>query len=599
MAKQKTINPALGKRKRGRGATGPEVNPGVDDLRRRGGAIVTAQKHMISAWGLMRAAGIIESFGKRGKPLATIVNSFSTHAPGHVHLRILEEEIRKELHRLGFNVWTANVGAVVCDGVAMGHFGMKYSLASRELITDQVETILAAHPCDAWVGIGNCDKIVPGMFNAMARMNLPAVYVGGGPMLAGREDTDLISIFEAVGKNAVGGMSDRELERMAAIACPGCGSCAGLFTANSMNCLGEALGIAPPGNGTVTAEIWTDAKKTRRKINPARLKIAREAARLLKNCLDRDFRPLDAITRKAIDNAFVCDMAMGGSSNTVLHTLALAAAADVNYDIRRIGLVSRRTPCICKLSPSRPEIHMEDFDRVGGVAALLREIHENGGADLSLDAPTVWGTLGDMVHKAKKSDGDVIRSAAAPFSKGGGLAILFGNLAPDGAVVKTVGVAEDMRKFSGPARIFESEEAARDGILSGRVKDGDVVVIRYEGPRGGPGMQEMLSPTAAIQGAGIRAALVTDGRFSGGTRGLCVGHVSPEAAAGGPLAIVNDGDEIAIDVDAGRVDARLSEGEIARRLKSLPPFVSKVRHGWLARYSAAVSSADKGATLSP
>ncbi|MDR1520926.1 MAG: dihydroxy-acid dehydratase [Planctomycetota bacterium] len=597
MAKQKRALAAKKKTNAGKSAAGPALNAGIDHLRRQGGRIVAGQRHMIPAWGLMRAAGVIDSFDKLKKPIATIVNSFSTQAPGHSHLRVIEEEVRKELVRLGFNVWIANVGGVVCDGIAMGHFGMKYSLASRELITDQIETILAAHPCDAWIGIGNCDKIVPAMFNAMARINIPAIYVGGGPMLAGRENTDLISIFEAVGRNAVGKMSDGELERMAETACPGHGCCAGLFTANSMNCLGEALGVAPPGNGTVTAEIWADAKKTRRKINPARLEISREAARLLKRCLDGGIRPLDLITRNSIDNAFICDMAMGGSSNTVLHTLALAAAAGIKYDIGRIGRISEKTPCICKISPSRPEIHMEDFDRAGGVAALLREIAENTRAGLDLNAATAWGTLGDLVRNAKKPDGVIIRSAADPFSRGGGLAIFFGNLAPNGAVVKTVGVADDMRKFTGPARIFESEDEARDGILSGKVRDGDVVVIRFEGPKGGPGMQEMLSPTAAIQGAGIRAALVTDGRFSGGTRGLCVGHVSPEAAAGGPLAIVRDGELVAIDADARRVDVLLTDAEIKRRLKKMPPFVGKVKHGWLARYSAFVASADRGAIL--
>ncbi|MDR1535882.1 MAG: dihydroxy-acid dehydratase [Planctomycetota bacterium] len=554
---------------------------------------------MSPAWGLMLASGTVKSLARRKRPLITIVNSFSTQAPGHAHLRALEEEIRRELVRLGANVWLANVGGVVCDGVAMGHFGMKYSLASRELITDQIETILVAHPCDGWIGIGNCDKIVPAMFNAMARINIPSVYIGGGPMLAGRNNTDLISIFEAVGRNAVGGMSDRELERLAAGACPGFGCCAGLFTANSMNCLGEVLGITPPGNGTVTAELWADAKKTRRKINPARLKMARRAARLAIEAVKIGLRPLDLVTRRSLDNAFICDMAMGGSSNTILHTLALAAAAGVDYGLGRIDDISRRTPCLCKLSPSRPEVHMEDFDRAGGVATLLREIMENTRAGLDPAAPALGGTLGDRLKNAGKPDGDVIRPAGRPFSPGGGLAILSGNLAPAGSVVKTVGVADDMREFTGPARVFDSEEAARDGILSGKVKDGDVVVIRYEGPRGGPGMREMLSPTAAIQGAGIRAALVTDGRVSGGTRGLCVGHVSPEAAAGGPLAILRDGDEIAIDADGRRVDVLLSRAEIGRRLKKLAPFVAKVGSGWLARYAASVSSADRGAVLAP
>ncbi|MCC8190242.1 MAG: dihydroxy-acid dehydratase [Planctomycetes bacterium] len=560
--------------------------------------MITDRLHMIPAWGLMCASGVLKNFRARSKPVVTIVNSFSTQAPGHAHLREVEETVRKELIRLGFTVWTTNVGGVVCDGIAMGHPGMKYSLASRELITDQIETILAAHPCDGWIGIGNCDKIVPAMYNAMARMNIPAVYVGGGAMLASPENTDLISIFEAVGQHAAGKLTRPGLERMAETACPGCGSCAGMFTANSMNCLGEVIGMALPGNGTVTAEVWTDRNKTARKINPKRLALARDTARALKRCIEQNIRPLDIITRAAIDNAFICDMAMGGSTNTILHTLALAHEAGLDYDLKRISAISKRTPCICKVSPSRPEVHIEDIDRVGGIKTILKEIATQTKAGLKLDAPTVAGTLNDSVATAPAPDGQVVRRAADPFTRDGGLCVLFGNLAPRGAVVKTVGVAPDMRKFTGLARVFESEEAARDGILEGRVKDGDVVVIRYEGPKGGPGMQEMLSPTAAIQGAGIRAALITDGRFSGGTRGLCIGHVSPEAAAGGPLAVVRDGEKIYIDADKCVVQLMVPDDEIERRLQALPPFVSKVKHGWLARYSAFVTSADQGGAFS-
>ncbi len=598
MAKAARKSPARPAKARGGKAAGPRVNRGVDALRRRGAKIVTEPVHMIPSLGLMCAAGVLKNFKERAKPVVTIINSFTTQAPGHAHLRVLEETVKAELLRLGFTVWVANVGGVVCDGIAMGHFGMKYSLASRELISDQIETLLGAHPCDGWIGIGSCDKTVPAMYNAMARMNIPAVFLAGGPMLASRDNTDLISIFEAVGRNAAGKLSRAGLEKMAETACPGCGSCAGLFTANSMACLGEVIGLALPGNGTTTAEVWADAKKTRTKINPRRLDLARDSARMLGHCIREGIRPLDLVTRTSIDNAFVCDMAMGGSSNTVLHTLALANAAGVKYDLKRIGAISKRTPCICKLSPSRPEVHMEDFGRVGGVAALLREIARRTKAGLDLGQPLMRGTLGDLVKKAPRPDGEVIRPASRPFSKGGGLAVLFGNIAPGGAVVKTVGVSDDMRKFTGTARVFESEEAARDGILAGRVKDGDVVVIRYEGPRGGPGMQEMLSPTAAITGAGIRAALVTDGRFSGGTRGLCIGHVSPEAAAGGPIAIVRDGEKIAIDADRCRVDLLVPEAEIKRRLKALPPFEGKVKGGWLARYAAFVTSADRGAVFS-
>ena len=579
---------------KGTGAGRTGVGPGIENLRRRGSGIVTKPRHMIAAWSLMKAAGVISDFKSRAKPTVTIVNSHSTQIPGHAHLRGIEEVVKRELLRLGFNVWVANVGGAVCDGIAMGHFGMKYSLASRELITDQIETILMAHPADGWIGIGNCDKIVPAMYNAMARINIPAVYVSGGPMLAGRGKTDLISIFEAVGRHAAGRMSERDLEKLAATACPGCGSCAGMFTANSMNCLGEVIGLALPGNGTVTAEIWADKKKTRTRPNPERHDLARRAARALKRCVDQNIRPLDVITRDSLDNAFICDMAMGGSTNTILHALALAYEADIRYDLKRIDEISRRTPCLCKVSPSRPDVHLEDVARAGGIMAILKEIIADGKAGFIPGLPDVSGTLAAAIGKAPKPDGDVIRRARNPFSEGGGLAVLSGNVAPDGAVVKTVGVTPDMMRFSGPARIFESQEEALAGILAGQIKDGDVVVIRYEGPKGGPGMQEMLSPTAAIQGAGIKAALLTDGRFSGGTRGLCVGHISPEAAAGGPLAVIREGDIIAIDAIGKTVNVKLPDAELKRRLKNLKPFTGRIKRGWLARYSAFVTSADHG-----
>ncbi len=597
-ASRKPVRAKVGAGKKNRKNLGPPIGDGIDALRRLGSKAITQPVHMVPALGLMCAAGVLPSFKAKNKPVVTIVNSFSTQVPGHAHLRLLEEIVHKELLRLGYTVWLTNVGAVVCDGIAMGHFGMKYSLASRELITDQIETILAAHPCDGWIGIGNCDKIVPAMLNAMARINIPSVYVSGGPMLAGADNTDLISMFEAVGQNAVGKLSRAGLDNIAEHACPGFGSCAGMFTANSMNCLAEAMGLALPGNGTVTAEVWANAKKTKRKINPRRLELARDSARALKRCIDEDVRPLDVINRDSIDNAFICDMAMGGSTNTILHTLALAREAGVRYDMERIGALSKRTPCLCKVSPSRPEVHMEDVDRVGGIAVILKEVTAHAKSGFKPGVPTVYGTLGDALKKAPKPDGDVVRPASRPLMAGGGLVVLFGNIAPDGAVVKAAGVADDMRVFTGPARVFDSEEAARDAILSGRVKDGDVVVVRYEGPRGGPGMREMLSPTAAIQGAGLRAALVTDGRFSGATRGLCIGHVSPEAAAGGPLAIVRDGEKIAIDANKGRVDLLVSDAEIKRRLKALPPFEPRVKRGWLARYAAFVTSADKGGAFS-
>lgn len=576
---------------------GPFINEGVSDVRRKGSRIITEGKTRHPPAALMKAAGVIENLGDLKKPFVTIVNSYTTHIPGHAHLNVLGDIIRRELEGLGCNVWYANIGSAICDGIAMGHFGMKYSLPSRELITDQIESMIIAHPCDAWIGIGNCDKIGPGMLNAMARINIPAVYVSGGPMLAGRAGGDLITVFEAVGKRAANKISEAELDSLAETCCPGCGSCAGMFTANSMNCLAEVVGLALPGNGTITAEVWADEDKLRTRLNPERISLIRAAAGAVMRCLENDIRPLDIVTQAAVDNAFIADMAMGGSTNTVLHTLALASAAGLSYDLERINELSAETPCICKVSPSRPEIHMEDVHRAGGIPAILREISRNAGGHLSLASKTVTGTLGDAVNAAGDPDGDVIRTVDHAFTRDGGLAVLFGNIAPLGAVVKVAGVDKDMMTFEGPAVIYESQEDALAGILEGKVSDGDVVVIRYEGPRGGPGMQEMLAPTAAITGAGLRAALVTDGRFSGGTRGLCIGHVSPEAAAGGPLAAVRAGDRIRIDAGKRSIELLVPETEVRRRMAALPPFEPKVKRGWLARYLRHVTSADKGAVF--
>jgi len=573
------------------------MNPGVENLRKKGSRIVAEGVHMSGAAALMKAAGVIESLDDLKKPFVTVINSYTNHIPGHAHLDKIGEVVRAELKALGFNVWYCHIGAAICDGIAMGHFGMKYSLASRELISDQIESILVAHPCDGWIGIANCDKIVPAMYNAMVRINIPAVYLSGGPMLAGRGGSDLISVFEAVGRHSRGRMGDAELRALAERACPGCGSCAGMFTANSMNCAGEVLGLALPGNGTIPAERWTDASQTRTEINPERINLARQAARALQRCIQQGLRPRDIVTTRAIDNVFIMEMAMPGSSNTILHGLALAHSAGLRYDLNRINEICDTTPTICKVSPSRPDVHMEDVHRVGGVPAVLKEISRHARTRLDLGAKTVTGTLADAVQAAPDPDGDVIRPVAKAFAPTGGLAVLFGNLAPRGAVVKVAGVDPDMMEFEGPARIYDSQEAALKGILGGQVKDGDVVVIRYEGPRGGPGMQEMLSPTAALVGAGIRAALITDGRFSGGTRGLCVGHISPEAAAGGPIAAVRRGDRIYINARTRRIELRVSAKELRARLKALRPFRSKVKSGWLARYAQFVASADTGAVF--
>ncbi len=573
------------------------MNPGIENIRKKGSRIVAEGTHMLPAASLMMAEGAIRSMGDLKRKFVTIINSYTTQIPGHAHLDKLGAVLKEELESLGFNVWYTNVGGAICDGIAMGHFGMKYSLASRELIADQVETIIGAHPCDAWIGIGNCDKIVPAMLNAMVRINIPSVYVSGGPMLTGRGNSDLISVFEAVGKHSAGKMTEEELKSLAERACPSCGSCSGMFTANSMNCLAEVIGLALPGNGTIPAAAWTDQSMTATTLNLDRLSLVRRAAHTLKDCIENNVRPLDIVTEQAIDNAFVLDVAMGGSTNTVLHGLALAHSAGIGYDLNRLNAISARTPNICKVSPSRPDVHIEDVHRCGGVGAILKEVAENADTVLDLKARTLWGTLADLVKDKPAADGNVIRPVSNAFSKEGGLAVLFGNLAPNGAVVKTAGVSEDMRTFEGPAKIYESQEEALQGILNGQVTDGDVVVIRYEGPRGGPGMQEMLSPTAAIVGAGVKAALITDGRFSGGTRGLCIGHVAPEAAAGGPIAVVREGEPIAIDVKARKIELKVSQEEIERRLAELPPFEPKVKRGWLARYLLHVTSADTGAVF--
>jgi dihydroxy-acid dehydratase len=573
------------------------MNKGIEDIRKRGSRIIAEGAHMLPAASLMMAEGVLDSLDDLKKPFVTVINSYTTQIPGHAHLDKIGAIVRDELKALGFNVWYANVGGAVCDGIAMGHFGMKYSLASRELIADEIETILGAHPCDAWIGIANCDKIVPAMYNAMARINIPAVYLSGGPMLAGPGHTDLITVFEAVGKHSVGKMSEAQLRALAEKACPGCGSCAGMFTANSMNCLGEAIGLSVPGTGTIPAERWADDTYSRTEVNPDRVALSRRAAHALKRCLEENVRPLDIITEQSLTNAFVLDMAMGGSTNTILHTLALAHSAQIPFKLERLNEISAKTPNICKVSPSRPEIHIEDVHRAGGIPAILKELSRAGGTELKLDVPTVTGRLADAVNAAPEADGDVIRRAENAFSQTGGLAVLFGNIAPKGAVVKVAGVVPEMMEYEGTAKIYESQEDALRGILAGEVKDGDVVVIRYEGPRGGPGMQEMLSPTAAIVGAGIRAALITDGRFSGGTRGLCIGHVSPEAAAGGPIAAVRDGDRIYINAKTCRIELKVSDAEIEQRLEALPKFEPKVKRGWLARYLLHVTSADTGAVF--
>ncbi len=574
------------------------IHEGLKNLQEKGSDIFREGPHMLPAVSLMMAQGVLKSTADLKKPFVTIVNSYTNQIPGHAHLDQLGSILKTELESRGVNVWYANIGAAICDGIAMGHFGMKYSLASRELITDQIESIMGAHPADAWIGIGNCDKIVPAMYNAMVRLNIPSIYISGGPMLCGPDKTDLISVFEGVGKYSVGSMSESDLNKLTEVACPGYGSCAGMFTANSMNCLGEVLGFALPGNGTIPATERIEGNKRQYRINPARIDLFKKAADRLLYLHKNNIRPLDILTKDSLSNAFILDMAMGGSTNTVLHLLALAHEAGIPFDLNMINELSKTTANVSKISPSRPDVHIEDVHRVGGVGAILKAVHNGGHQHLNLDATTVYGKLMDYVENSPDPDGDIIRPVDKAFLAQGGLAVLFGNIARNGAVVKTSGVDADMLKFSGPAKIYDSQEQALSGILEGQVKDGDVVVIRYEGPKGGPGMQEMLSPTAAIRGAGIKAALITDGRFSGGTRGLCIGHIAPEAAAGGAIAILRNGDVISIDVNNKTINVELSDEELHHRMDNMPAFQPKVRSGWLARYSAMVTSADTGAVLS-
>jgi dihydroxy-acid dehydratase len=535
---------------------------------------------------LLKATGVTDA--DMAKPFIAICNSYIDIIPGHVHLQKFGAFIKEAVRQAGGIPFEFNTIGVD-DGIAMGHIGMNFSLPSRELIADSVETMVAAHAFDGMICIPNCDKIVPGMLMAAVRLDIPTIFVSGGPMAAGKTPDgrviDLISVFEGVGAYKAGKIDDTQLKTLEDYGCPSCGSCSGMFTANSMNCLMEALGLALPNNGSALAE------------SEERYELARRAAQQIMTLIDMDLTPRKIVTPEAIDDAFALDMAMGGSTNTVLHTLAIAYEAGISYPLERINQVAARVPHICKVSPAS-HWHMEDVHRAGGVPAILREISRNGEA-LHLDRLTVTGrTLGENIQDAAIADYEVIHSYDAPYSATGGLTILFGNLAPDGAVIKAGGVG-GMRQHRGPARVYEAEEDASRGILNGEVHAGDVVVIRYEGPRGGPGMQEMLGPTAQIQGMGLgeSVALITDGRFSGGSRGMSIGHVSPEAAARGPIAAVQNGDIIAINLDARTIQMELSEAEIRARLEALPPFEPAIDSRWLRRYARLVSSASTGAVF--
>ncbi|GCE16128.1 dihydroxy-acid dehydratase [Tengunoibacter tsumagoiensis] len=538
--------------------------------------------------GLLRATGVVGEQDFK-KPFIAVCNSYIDVVPGHVHLQAFGKLVKDAIRAAGGVPFEFNTIGVD-DGIAMGHIGMKYSLPSRELIADCVETVIEAHRFDGMVCIPNCDKIVPGMLMAAMRLDIPTIFVSGGPMAAGKladgRSIDLISIFEGVGAHQAGKITDDELLELEQNACPTCGSCSGMFTANSMNCLMEALGIALPGNGSRLAT------------SEARRELAREAGRTIMQLIKEDLTVRKIVNVESIDNAFALDMAMGGSTNTVLHTLALAREAGIEYSLERINEVAKRTPHLCKVSPAG-KWHMEDVDRAGGISAILKELSRKPGT-LTLDRPTVTlRTLGENIADAQILDPEVIHPIEDPYSEQGGLAILFGNLAPDGAVVKVAAVAPAMLKHTGPARIYNSQEEAAAGILNRDIKEGDVVVIRYEGPRGGPGMQEMLAPTANIMGMGLgeKVALITDGRFSGGTRGACIGHVSPEAAANGPIAALVDGDLIHIDLLERRLEVDLTPEQIEQRLKQVAPIKPRVKSSWLRRYASLVTSANTGAVL--
>ena len=536
---------------------------------------------------LLRAVGVhSDDFNK---PFIGVVNSFNEVVPGHAHLNTIAGAVKTGITGAGGVPFEFNTIGV-CDGIAMNHPGMKFSLPSRELIADSVEIMAEAHRFDALVFIPNCDKVVPGMLMAAVRLNVPSIFISGGPMLAGKlhkdgacRSVDLISVFTAVGGVAQGTVSEAELEEIEIAACPGCGSCSGMFTANTMNCLTEALGMALPGNGTIPA------------VDSRRLHLARQAGQQVLAILKSNLRPRDIITRSSISNAFAVDMALGGSTNSVLHFMAIAHEAGIKFPLSLINEISARVPHLCKISPAS-DAHMEGLDLAGGIPAIMHEIARL----LDGECKTVTlKPLSSIYRNARVKNHDVIKPFAKPYSKTGGLAILFGNLAPGGAVVKSGAVDPRMMVHKGPARVFENEEDATRGIMGKKVRAGDVVVIRYEGPRGGPGMREMLTPTSLLSGMGMdsKVALITDGRFSGGTRGAAIGHVAPEAADRGPIAAVRNGDIISIDIPSRKLEIGVSAAEIKRRLKDLPPFKTGIKSGYLTRYVENVGPASEGAVF--
>ena len=520
------------------------------------------------------------------KPIIGIANSANELIPGHIHLDRICQAVKDGIRLAGGTPMEfSTIG--ICDGIAMNHEGMKYSLGSRELICDSVEVMAKAYPFDGLVLIPNCDKIIPGMMMAAMRLNIPAIMISGGPMLAGRfkgKPVDLISVFEGVGKVVGGLMTEEALSVLEQCACPGPGSCAGMFTANSMNCLSEALGLALPGNGTIPA------------VHAARIRLAKMTGKRIVDLIKADLKPRDIVTVEAFRNAITVDMAFGGSSNTALHLPAVAHEAGIDLPLAVFDEISEKVPHLCNMSPAGPH-HLEDLFEAGGVYGIMKELSKK---KLIKDkCKTVGGNMGDLIKEAVIEDREVIRPLNNPYHEKGGLAVLSGSLAPDGAIVKRIGVQESAWHFKGKARVFESEEQAGSAIMEGRINPGEVLVIRYEGPKGGPGMREMLTPTSVLAGRGLDAecALITDGRFSGGTRGLCIGHVSPEAAEGGPIAFVRDGDGIEIDLNKKSIDLKVSAKELEKRRKAWKRPEPKIKTGYMARYAEQVTSASTGAVF--
>ncbi|NPA95634.1 MAG: dihydroxy-acid dehydratase [Thermodesulfobacteria bacterium] len=534
---------------------------------------------------LMKAMGYTDEEIKR--PIIGVANSFNEIIPGHIHLRQIVDAVKAGIRMAGGTpVEFGGIG--VCDGIAMNHLGMRYSLASRELIADSVEVMAQAHPFDGLVVVPSCDKITPGMIMAILRLNIPAILVSGGPMLTGNwkgKKVNLISVFEGIGEVRSGRMTEEELCSLEDEACPTCGSCAGMFTANSMNCLSEALGLSLPGNGTIPA------------ISAKRYRLAKKAGMQIMELVERDIKPRDIATDKAFKNAIAVDMALGCSTNTVLHVPAIAHEAKVDLPLDAFNEMSLKTPHLCNMIPGGPH-SLYDLDLAGGIQAILNELDKLG--IINGDVMTVTGkSAKENFASCPVRDNEVIRPVDNPYHKEGGIAILYGNLAPDGCVVKQSAVAPEMLKHEGPARVFESEDEAYEAILGGKINPGDVVVIRYEGPKGGPGMPEMLSPTSAIVGMGLdrQVALLTDGRFSGGTKGAAIGHISPEAAEGGPIALVREGDTISIDIPARKLEIKVDEAELERRRAEWKKPEPKIKEGYLARYARMVSSGAKGAIV--